>query len=253
MPETPHSQPESPPPPGISLDELTEAFAEVMGPEARPRGELEAPAEEPASAEAEVAAAQPAGQPPEVESDSQAQEEVDSCEICPRTILEAMLFVGNRDNRPLSPARVAELMRGVEPREIAVLVGQLNGRYAANGCPYQIVNDGPGYQLVLGKAFHPLRNRFYGRIRQARLSQAAIDTLAIVAYQQPLTAEQVNRQRGKPSNHVLSQLVHRGLLRIERKQGKRRTADYLTTDRFLDLFGLTSLEDLPQSEELDRL
>ena len=83
-----------------------------------------------------------------------------------------------------------------------------------------------------------MRDQFFGRIRQARLSQTAIDILAIVAYQQPLTAEQINTVRGKSSGHVLSQLVHRGLLRIERLPGKRRPAQYYTTDRFLRLFGL---------------
>ena len=115
-----------------------------------------------------------------------------------------------------------------------------------------MIHQGGGYRLTLRKSFHPLRNRFYGRIREARLSQGAIDVLAIVAYQQPLTSEQIGRLRGKPSSHVLAQLVRRGLLRIERKDTKRRTAQYFTTDRFLQLFGMQSLEDLPQSEELQR-
>ena len=89
-------------------------------------------------------------------------------------------------------------------------------------------------------------------MREARLSQAAIDVLAIVAYQQPLSAEQIGAVRGKPSGAVLSQLVHRGLLRIERQPGKRPNVQYFTTDRFLHLFGLQTLADLPQSEELDR-
>ena len=58
--------------------------------------------------------------------------------------------------------------------------------------------------------------------------------------------------RDKPSGHVLSQLVHRGLLRIERLPGKRRTVQYFTTERFLKLYGLETLADLPQSEEVDR-
>ena len=143
-------------------------------------------------------------------------------------------------------------MRGVEPSEIAGLVWELNRRYQRNDCPYFISENSDGYRMTLRKPFHPLRERFFGRIRQARLSQAAIDILAIVAYQQPLTAEQISAVRDKPSGHVLSQLVHRGLLRIERQSGKRRSAKYCTTDRFLKLFGLETLADLPQSEELDR-
>jgi segregation and condensation protein B len=175
-----------------------------------------------------------------------------SCPVTPRSILEAMFFVGDRENRPLSAAQAAELMRGVEPSEIPALVQELNGRYAAAGCPYQIVHDGAGYRMSLRKAFYALRDRFLGRVREARLSQAAIDVLAIVAYQQPLGADEVNTMRGKPSTHILAQLVHRGLLRIEREPSKRRSTKYSTTNRFLRLFGLQSLADLPQSEDLQR-
>ena len=171
--------------------------------------------------------------------------------LTPLGILEAMLFVGDRDNRPLTAARAAELMRGVESSEILGLVGELNRRYAGGGCPYFISDDSDGFRMTLRKPFHPLRERFLGRIRQARLSLAAIDVLAIVAYQQPLTADQINALRGKPSAHVLSQMVHR-VLRIERLPGKRPSVQYFTTDRFLQLFGLPTLADLPQSEELDR-
>ena len=103
--------------------------------------------------------------------------------------------------------------------------------------------------MALRREFHSLRNRFYGRVREARLSQAAIDVLALVAYQQPMTAEQIHRLRGRPSRHVLAHLVRRGLLRIERPDPKRRTPHYFTTDRFLRLFNLQSLDDLPRSEE----
>ena len=176
----------------------------------------------------------------------------DSGPVTPLGILEAMLFVGDRDNRPLTVERAAELMRGVEPGEIVALIEELNQRYTRSGCPYFIAADSDGYRITLRKPFHPLRERFYGRIREARLSQAAIDVLAIVAYQQPLTAEQISTVRGRASGSLLAQLVHRGLLRIERLSGKRSSTQYFTTDRFLRLFGLQTLADLPQSEELDR-
>ena len=140
-------------------------------------------------------------------------------------------------------------MRDVEADEIPALIDELNRRYAARGAPYRIVGEEDGYRLALCREFHPLRNRFYGRIREARLSQAAIDVLALVAYQQPMTGEKIGRLRGKPSSHVLAHLVRRGLLRIERPDTKRRTPHYHTTDRFLQLFNLQSLDDLPRSED----
>ena len=232
MSSGPQPTPEPPQQPAISLRELSEAFAQAMG--YRPG----APAEEPA---AEAAPAETPQEP--------AVEQPDACPISPQTILEAMLFVGNRDGQPLPGRQAAELMRGVEPGEIGPLVDALNRRYAQRGCPYEIVQEGAGYRLTLRKSFGSLRDRFYGRVREARLSQAAVDVLAIVAYRQPVTAEQIRQLRGKPSGRILLQLVRRGLLRVERPEGKTRKIQYSTAARFLELFGIESLADLPQSEE----
>jgi segregation and condensation protein B len=240
---------------GISLEELAEAFATVMGasPRTKPNGEpgetitpetlpaTESSASDEISvAESELAAAEITAEPP-------AEEE--SCPVSPRSIFEAMLFVGNRGNQPLSAVKAAELMRDVSPEEIPSLVEQLNRHYDETRCPYHIVGEGEGYRLILRNNYFSLRDKFYGRVREARLSQAAIDVLAIVAYQQPLSSEQVNRLRGKSSNHILAQLVRRGLLRIERPDAQPRQPHYCTTDRFLQLFNLQSIEELPRSEE----
>ncbi len=232
---------------GISLEALTEAFAQAMGGPAA--SGKEAVAEPGGTADAAAEADAPDG------VDDEAAETVEHdavCPVCPRSILEAMLFVGRRDGGPLGVEEAAAPMRGVEPGEIPALVDELNRRYRAHGCPYEIRSERGGYRLALCRPFHSLRDRFHGRIREARLSQAAIDVLAIVAYEQPLTAERIGRLRGKPSGHVVSQLVRRGLLRIERPEAEPRTAQYHTTDRFLNLFGLDDLDDLPRSEELDR-
>jgi len=239
----------------ISLDELALAFAQVMG--TSPTSDTAEESQPPIS-EAATGLEDLQGQPPHEPAPAADETTEDTGPVTPLGILEAMLFVGDRGSRPLTAARAAELMRGVEPGEVVDLVAELNRRYAQNACPYFVAEDSDGYRLTLRKPFHPLRERFFGRIRQARLSQAAIDILAIVAYQQPLTAEQISTVRGKAGGHVLSQLVHRGLLRIERPgtresgRGKQPTAQYYTTDRFLKLFGLQTLADLPQSEELDR-
>lgn len=237
--------PFDPQPQGISLDELAEAFAQVMGVE--PRRPAETPVTEPSEpaddAEASISSQVAA------EASPQTPAEEDSCPISPRSILEAMLFVGNRENRPLAPARAAELMRDVTTDEVPSLIDELNGRYGARGAPYHIVGDGDGYRLTLRSEFNSLRNRFYGRIREARLSQAAIDVLALVAYQQPIVGEKIGRLRGKPSTHVLAHLVRRGLLQIERPDPKKRTPHYRTTERFLKLFNLQTLDDLPRSED----
>jgi segregation and condensation protein B len=172
-----------------------------------------------------------------------------ACEISPRTILEAMLFVGHPENQSLTSEKVASLMRGVRAQEIDELVVELNRSYDEEGCPYRIESVGAGYRLVLRDEFHSLRDVFYGRVKAAKLSQAAVDVLAIVAYKQPLTREEVDAMRGRPSGSLLAQLVRRQLLRLERPHDKPRTPRFCTTDRFLQLFGLESLRDLPSTPD----
>ncbi|MEX2114199.1 MAG: SMC-Scp complex subunit ScpB [Pirellulales bacterium] len=196
--------------------------------------------------------------PPAIEHEPDREQAVDTqrdvddaCELGPRTILEAMLFVGHPQNQPLASKEVAALMRGVRPAEIDALVRELNRDYEARGCPYTIVADGAGYRMTLRDEFARMRDRFYGKARQARLSQASIEVLAAVAYNQPITAEEVNRLRGTACGHVLLQLVRRQLLCLERAAGQARKAQYRTTPRFLELFGLASLAELPRSADLE--
>ena len=176
----------------------------------------------------------------------------DACEINPRSILEALLFVGTSNNAPISSRQVAALMRGVRPAEIDDHVRELNSNYDKRNCPYTIVEEAGGYRLTLRTEYDRLRDRFYGRTRQARLSQAAIEVLAAVAYHEPVSADEINKLRGSESGNILAQLVRRQLLRLERSDGKPRRPLYWTTPRFLELFGVASLADLPRSQELDQ-
>ena len=178
--------------------------------------------------------------------------EEEKIELSPLSILEAMLFVGNKENRPLTPERASDFMRNVSPEEITQLIEKLNERYAVMNCPYEIVAIENGFRLALRDDFESVRTQFQGRIKEARLNQSAIDVLSIVAYRQPVTAEDVQKIRKQPSLSILSQLVRRDLLQIEREsKGKRSTAYYKTTDRFLRLFDIESLDELPTTEEIE--
>jgi segregation and condensation protein B len=236
---------------GLSLEDLGQAYAKLLNKGADPY------AEEGESRESGVRS-----QDQGVRGQETADTEVEvtpvvrgadeaACEVTPRSILEAMLFVGHPTGEPMTSERIAGLMRGVRPEEIDDLVRRLNEEYEAEGAPYAILSIGAGYQLALRPEFGPLRDHFYGRLREARLSQAAVDCLAIIAYNQPVTAEQIDRLRGKPSGQILSQLVRRDLLRIERPAEKKAKPTYSTTSRFLDLFGLDGLQELPRSQELE--
>ena len=228
----------------LSAEHLINAFAKMLG-----TAEGAGPA---GSGEAATAESTAAGEVSDSRSDPVAPAEEDAGEVSPKSILEAMLFVGNSDNSPLLCERVAELMRGVEPRDIPKLVDELNREYEADNCPYHVASEGAGYRLVLRQEYHRLRDKLYGRVRRARLSRPATEVLAIVAYNQPLTSDDVGRLRGTASSGVLAQLVRRQLLRIERPADKPQKVHYHTTKRFLKLFGLECLDDLPRSQELEK-
>ncbi|HUE69507.1 MAG TPA: SMC-Scp complex subunit ScpB [Pirellulaceae bacterium] len=226
---------------GLSLEELGEAYAALLNPQrADPY-----PDEDEAPAAEEEGAADAEDRPLRVLSGS----DDEACEITPRTIVEALLFVGNPAGEPLTSERIASLMRGVTPAEIDDLVADLNEEYAQQGRPYAIRSVAAGYQLVLCDQYAGLREHFYGKLREARLSQSAIDVLAIVAYNQPVTHEEIDKVRGRDSGAIISQLVRRDLIAIERPKEKKTKPIYRTTDRFLDLYHLESLEDLPQVEQ----
>jgi segregation and condensation protein B len=227
---------------GLSLNQLSAAFAEMLASGDDPyTAEQTADQDEAAQSKSGAAAA-----------GDELLAASDSCEVTPRSILESMLFVGGAANEPLTAQQVAKLMRGVRPAEIDLLVRDLNADYDARRCPYTIVAAGAGYQLRLRDQFARLRDKFYGKVRQARLSQAAIEVLSVVAYHEPLSAEEVNQLRGTASGPILAQLVRRQLLRLERSGGRIGRGKYFTTPRFLELFSLASLDDLPRSNDLER-
>lgn len=231
------------PEPGLALDELSQALQSLFtggdDPYSIPPTQDDDPLLSAANAEAhEQAAAIPADE--------------SNCELGPRSIIEALLFVGTPENQPLSSTELAGLMRGVSVGEVDEHIAELNAGYRAANCPYRIESIGEGYRMTLAETWLPLREALFGRVRPARLSPAAVDVLSIVAYNQPATAEQVEKFRGTPSGAILGQLVRRQFLRIERPAEKPRLAHYRTTDRFLNLLGLESLADLPKGLELEQ-
>jgi segregation and condensation protein B len=176
-----------------------------------------------------------------------------TCEINPRSVVEALLFVGRPDNGPFSARELAAAMRGVSPTEIDAAVRELNSLYERDVAPYQIEATGAGYRLVLRDEFKRMRDKFYGTIREAKLSPAALEVLSIIAYNQPIDAERINELRSATNGAALATLVRRRLVRQDRPDDAGAKPSYSTTERFLKLFGLESLDTLPRSEELEKV
>lgn len=166
-------------------------------------------------------------------------------------IVEALLFVGGE---PLTASRAAALIRGLTPGQFAEAIDTLNHGYRRQGRPYSILPQGQGFALVVRPRYRPIAEKLLGGVREARLSTAAVDVLALVAYRQPATKGEVDSLRGAESGALLRQLVRRGLIEVvQRGDAEHREVSYGTTPRFLQLFGLQGLDDLPRTQELQQL
>jgi segregation and condensation protein B len=212
-------------------------------------------AERLSSAFAEMLGEQPAGdadQPSDVLPLAVDPKDMARCgNVTPEGVVEAMLFVGSPENEPLLPAEITAVVPGVTAEDVEQIVSDLNERYRHRASPYEIVSQRSGYRLTLRDDFQGVSRRVLGRTRSTRLSRAAVDVLALVAYIQPVSSDDVSEQRGHPSQAILRQLVRRQLLEIERDPENRRHVYYRTTDRFLKLFHLSSIDDLPRVPDLD--
>jgi segregation and condensation protein B len=169
----------------------------------------------------------------------------------PQRIIEALLFVGGP---PLTPVAAGEAIRGLTPAQLVQAIDALNREYRSQGRPYSIQPQEHGYVLTLRSRFRSVVERLYGVSREARLSAQAIDTLALVAYRQPATKQEIDSLRGADSGNLLRQLVRRNLITIaQRGESVKQEVAYGTTPRFLELFGLSSLDDLPRTQDLQIL
>jgi segregation and condensation protein B len=166
-------------------------------------------------------------------------------------IVEALLFVGGP---PLKPERACQIIRGLTPLQFHECIDALNRRYRAQERPYTISGGEEGYMLTIKGRFRGVSEKLFGGAREARLSQPALDVLALVAYRQPVTRAEVDAVRGADSGALLRQLVRLGMVAVsQRGESGLSEVGYTTTPRFLEVFGLRSLDDLPRTGDAQRI
>ena len=168
-----------------------------------------------------------------------------------KTITEALLFVGRPDNQPLSAEAMAATMRDITPEEVEAAVAELNDEYLADGSAMTIQASAAGYKMVLRDDLTRVRDKFHGKLKQATLTPPAMEVLSVVAYRQPIDLAAINELRGQNSQSLANSLVRRGLLRIERPDDNPKRPHYRTTDRFLQVFGMTDINQMPQAAEFE--
>ncbi len=171
-------------------------------------------------------------------------------ETARRSRLEAVLFLARQ---PLTLRKLAQLANLADATEARTLLARLRQRYQERGCAFQVTQVAGGYQLLSRREFAPWLRPQAQQEREIRLSSPALETLAVVAYRQPVLRAEVEAVRGVACGEILRQLMDRDLLRIVgRSEELGRPMRYGTTKRFLQVFGLCSLEELPWARQLRR-
>lgn len=162
-------------------------------------------------------------------------------------------------SRPLSEAKLVDMLGlgSVNSKDkmpvtmVKQAIDHLNSEYAQSGRSFRIERLAGGWQLLTLSKFGPLLTRVHGAKSQGRLTPAALDTLAIIAYRQPTLRSELEAVRGVACGDVLRGLMERRLVRITgRAEELGRPMLYGTTSEFLRVFGISRLEDLPQAREL---
>lgn len=164
-----------------------------------------------------------------------------------RAIVEALLFASDS---PLSLSLLAETT-GADPLEVAQAADALRAQYEAAGHGVQVSEMAGGYLITTRETLAPWIRKLLQGKRKSRLSRAALETLAIIAYKQPVTRPEIESLRGVDSGSALTTLLERDLITIRgRADVVGRPLLYGTTAEFLSYFGLRELSELPRPEEL---
>ena len=164
----------------------------------------------------------------------------------PTDVVEALLFASDT---PLEAERIREVLELGDADEARALVDELRSRYDNEDRALAVVEVGGGYRMVTRPQIAPWLMRLAKTRTKARLSRPALETLAIIAYRQPVSRPEVDAVRGVNSEGVLDSLLDRRLVRVAgRKEAPGRPFLYETTREFLVAFGLRDLNDLPKVE-----
>lgn len=160
-----------------------------------------------------------------------------------KKIIETLLFI---TDRPVKPSRLAEVIDGANTKQVREVIQTLQDEFIAQGRAVQIVEIGGGFQMATKPEYGRWVRKLYNEKMTTKLSTAALETLAIIAYKQPITRAEMEAIRGVDVAGPLDKLLERSLVRVVGKKDTiGRPMVYGTTDEFLRMFGLNKLSELP--------
>lgn len=167
------------------------------------------------------------------------------------TVVEALIL---SSPEPLPGRKVIEVLSDMTPSKVGQAVASLNNRYMESGSSFRIREIAGGYQFYVIPEYAGFVQELFTRRRKMRLTRAALETLSVTAYRQPVTKAEIEHIRGVASDGVIHNLLQKGLLTIKgRADTVGKPLQYGTTSEFLKFFGLASLGDLPKMSEIEEL
>ncbi|MBN2375842.1 MAG: SMC-Scp complex subunit ScpB [Sedimentisphaerales bacterium] len=174
--------------------------------------------------------------------------EINTHEITTTSVIEAVLFASDE---PITPQKLAEIVGTGGVKEIRQHVVELNEKYDRQDCAFCIESIAGGYQMLTRSEYNVWLGKLLKVRSESKLSPAALETLAIISYKQPIMRVDVEAIRGVGCGEMIRQLCEKGLVKIVgRAEELGRPLLYGTTKKFLEVFGLSSLRDLPQAQDL---
>lgn len=173
------------------------------------------------------------------------------------SVIEALIFASDE---PISGEKIRNIIIENEDQieiseeTVADFVEKLNQRYDENGLSFRIERLAGGYTFVTQSKYHYWLSIFQHENAFRKLSQSAIESLAIVAYRQPITKPEIDQIRGVDSGYIIRQLMEKALVEVAgRAEGPGKPLLYRTTRHFLRHFGLNSVADLPKPREIEEI
>lgn len=163
-------------------------------------------------------------------------------------LVEAILFVNGKAYDKIELASILDC----STEELENIIQEMNTDYKKNKRGLVIIPVAGGYQLVTNPHYHQEMNELFGKRNENKLPQSALETLAIIAYKQPISKEEIDKIRGVSSSRSLNTLLSLKLITISGTSNDVfHTPLYVTTERFLEFFRINSLEDLPPISQLE--
>lgn len=174
------------------------------------------------------------------------------------SVIEALIF---SSDEPISSSELIKALKGIDGEDIQITVeeveqciGELNTNYEKSNSSFSIIRIANGYSFATKPEYANYLGFLASEKSKRRLSQAALESLAIIAYKQPITKPELESIRGVNSDYIINTLLEKNLITISgREETIGRPLLYTTTSEFLKYFGLNNLSDLPKPREIDEI